>query len=911
MHELFSQVLSRRDLSRAGDLFSVPDSDIVHDLSAALYCIQEIASSENYVRSDNDQAVVEICITRVTTAIRDTGSIEEHVEALVSLWQSCLHHNLKLTTRDEDPPHAKIASDIMSCLFMQNYGKRSVMELALPVAIRFLRHGNRDLIRNVSSYLALAAIENAHLLAEHCRAIIHSITQGNRSLTRILPQIYTEDPGPIEDCLPDLVSILPGCDENEKSNILQLMALMAKRKPKILKDYVPVLVANLNNPTTSQTVLSALVDIASIDPAPFTLCLAQLQAGIRRQPALLSMAGKIFGAVGRLSPEAGEACIEFLVQELSCVDQTALPAILIEIKSIGDRHKGILGPYIQEISMQSQSNSTAARMIVQQLQRDTVSSEHGLHRPVSMIEPRHLSQDNKPFSATNISQMSEERKKLYRKAQGRPHTRSDMQGSLQPLRHPGHSYSEQALHLHHTPLGVGRVNSNSLGVLEMAGRSESKGSVQSGASGTALRSGTRKQITTSPTRKSEFERKITNRQHRSSKGNLNLHVSLATSSENESATSPTSPPTSAQTHMEANGNSTSTHASSLQGRVSPSSPTLQSPTSQTSSGIGDGSRLSVGMSMTGSGSNRDSSLQQYLFKRQREMSSYMDSIKDRIPIPEECTVQEDIRNRPVGKLDFYCSLKEPHCLYSTLPFSMETKQILPWIHLKYLHLQATSPTPVSLDDNAVQSLKMSWEKQKTIGGHMTFLKLITQNFPQAKVQQGLIRQLCRASYYDMFTYNAKTCNWTCFLCSSPNKMDKMMDLMGTDSIPFQINTEDLIAGGQPLIEGQLKEKKVRWKLFRRWKTRYFTLAGERLLYSKNKSQMTGTLPIELSKVQSVKTLRRRDRSIPKAFEIFTDDQKTYVFKTRDGANAEQWVQCLTLAMRQRQASFRSDNESTT
>ncbi|XP_063965265.1 ventricular zone-expressed PH domain-containing protein homolog 1-like isoform X2 [Lytechinus pictus] len=911
MHELFSQVLSRRDLSRAGDLFSVPDSDIVHDLSAALYCIQEIASSENYVRSDNDQAVVEICITRVTTAIRDTGSIEEHVEALVSLWQSCLHHNLKLTMRDEDPPHAKIASDIMSCLFMQNYGKRSVMELALPVAIRFLRHGNRDLIRNVSSYLALAAIENAHLLAEHCRAIIQSITQGNRSLTRILPQIYTEDPGPIEDCLPDLVSILPGCDENEKSNILQLMALMAKRKPKILKDYVPVLVANLNNPTTSQTVLSALVDIASIDPAPFTLCLAQLQAGIRRQPALLSMAGKIFGAVGRLSPEAGEACIEFLVQELSCVDQTALPAILIEIKSIGDRHKGILGPYIQEISMQSQSNSTAARMIVQQLQRDTVSSEHGLHRPVSMIEPRHLSQDNRPFSATNISQMSEERKKLYRKAQGRPHTRSDMQGSLQPLRHPGHSYSEQALHLHHTPLGVGRVNSNSLGVLEMAGRSESKGSVQSGASGTALRSGTRKQTTTSPTRKSEFERKINSRQHRSSKGNLNLHVSLAASSENESATSPTSPPTSsAQTHIEANGNSTSTHASSLQGRVSPSSPTLQSPTSQTSSGIGDGSRLSVGMSMTGSGSNRDSSLQQYLFKRQREMSSYMDSIKDRIPIPEECTVQEDIRNRPVGKLDFYCSLKEPHCLYSTLPFSMETKQILPWIHLKYLHLQATSPTPVSLDDNAVQSLKMSWEKQKTIGGHMTFLKLITQNFPQAKVQQGLIRQLCRASYYDMFTYNAKTCNWTCFLCSSPNKMDKMMDLMGTDSIPFQINTEDLIAGGQPLIEGQLKEKKVRWKLFRRWKTRYFTLAGERLLYSKNKS-MTGTLPIELSKVQSVKTLRRRDRSIPKAFEIFTDDQKTYVFKTRDGANAEQWVQCLTLAMRQRQASFRSDNESTT
>lgn len=33
MHELFMQVLKNRDLSRAGDLFSVPDSIIVNDLT--------------------------------------------------------------------------------------------------------------------------------------------------------------------------------------------------------------------------------------------------------------------------------------------------------------------------------------------------------------------------------------------------------------------------------------------------------------------------------------------------------------------------------------------------------------------------------------------------------------------------------------------------------------------------------------------------------------------------------------------------------------------------------------------------------------------------------------------------------------------------------------------------------------
>lgn len=33
MHELFTQVLGNRDLSRAGDLFSVSDTAIVNDLT--------------------------------------------------------------------------------------------------------------------------------------------------------------------------------------------------------------------------------------------------------------------------------------------------------------------------------------------------------------------------------------------------------------------------------------------------------------------------------------------------------------------------------------------------------------------------------------------------------------------------------------------------------------------------------------------------------------------------------------------------------------------------------------------------------------------------------------------------------------------------------------------------------------
>lgn len=103
MHELFTQVLSKKDLSKvlyvvlllvycfiwctffdlqyllyflyllfvqAGDLFSVADAEIVNDLTEVVTTIAEIASLPDYVNNDNDQSVVEICITRVTSAIR-------------------------------------------------------------------------------------------------------------------------------------------------------------------------------------------------------------------------------------------------------------------------------------------------------------------------------------------------------------------------------------------------------------------------------------------------------------------------------------------------------------------------------------------------------------------------------------------------------------------------------------------------------------------------------------------------------------------------------------------------------------------------------------------------------------------------------------------------------------------------
>ncbi|XP_038061667.1 ventricular zone-expressed PH domain-containing protein homolog 1-like [Patiria miniata] len=908
MHQLFARILSQRDLSRAGDLFSIPDCDIVDDLSEALNHIQMISSLPDYLENHNDQAVVEICITRVTTAIRDTGTIEQHAEALVSLWSSCLQHNLKPLARDEDPPHAKIASDIMSCLFMQNYSKYSVMKTVLPVAVQFLKHENREISRNMSSYLALAAIDNASLLALHCDDIIDSIIRGNRSLARILPQVYLEKPAPIDANVDELLHILPRCDDTEKAHLLQLVSLVAKQNPKLLLAHVPLLVKCLTIPNSSQTVLAALVDVASVDARPFASCLTDLEGAISRQPSLLSMALKIFGAVGRLNQVSGKECMAFLVEQLGAIDQTSLPAVLIEIKSIADQHSGLLGTHIAEISLQGESPSMAARMIIQQLQQDMTYSEHdALREDATQEEPKRMKElSSTPPTPSKSMSMSEmhrmgmepERRMHYRK--GKASNRGSVDHLLSSVQKLTASTSSAALMPSEKPGSLKDLDSmkqiklRSQSHSETVPLTESRTSLQMAGS-TLTKTKGKSPAPSSSSQKSDVQRRISNKEGAASagsKGNLYQEETSRPSSIVNGGTN------SRLVGSSQNGSSSGMHVQEggQLGREANGSDPVGVRTSLVEGskpvpleGIKVGLEASRGptslegvkasSSLKSAGGNRDSSLQMYLSKRQKEIISYMDSIKKRIPVPDECSVRENSGRNPVGRLDFYCQRKGQHCLYSTSPFAVETKEIQPWIHLKFLQLQATSPSPVSLDDRAVQSLRKNWERQKTVGGTMTFLKLITQNFPPSKVQQALTAVLNKGSFYDLFTYNPQQSVWNCFICNNPSKFD-------------------LATGGRPLIEGQLKEKKVRFKLFRRWRTRYFTLAGEQL-YTKSNSQSKPALPIELSKVQGVKTVhggRRHERSIPKAFEIFTED-KTYIFKTKDGKGAEQWVQCLTLAVR--------------
>ncbi|XP_029026769.1 ventricular zone-expressed PH domain-containing protein [Betta splendens] len=787
MHQLFSQVLGQRDLSRAGDLFSLEDAEIEDCLSQALDRIKAISCSPDYLTNDNDQAVVEICITRVTTAIRETGSIERHSTALVGLWESCLEH--KLTPQGEsteDTPHAKIASDITSCI-LQNYSCPSVMVLAVPVAVRFLQRGNRELSRNMSSYLSLAAIAEADLLAEHTEAITLSVLGGNHMLLRVLPSVYPRQPDTIHRHLGNLTAMMLQLEAAEQQHLIRLLQMVAEQHPLMLSPQVPALVGYLGNQSLTEAVMGALVDVSRAGPSSLVSFLPALRAAGQQCPALLGHVARIHGAVGVISEPHAHSSLLYLASHLGGAEHGFHHTLLLEIRALADRYPSLLGGCGKDIYRMSNSFTAIARLLGRRLEegpaprcsagRADAGPEQRLQVKVQAVEERAGDEGGEeggggdsppPLRRHSLSQAREDRRDA----------RFNRSKSL-------------ALHAVRARAVAG---DDGEGAELVSGAVPDQDREAPGEGGPAGDAGAR------------------------------------------------------EAEKEGDG---------------------------AGEERGEADRLFV-----------------HLRDNMETIRAFCKDMVQQIPMPEHCVIEDSSRGC-VAKLSFSCPLKGHYCLYAKSCFQLTSRQPHVWLHIMLLHLQSKASVPLCSKDECVQRLAALWEKTQLKGAHSFPMAMSQHSTPHRKDLDGLQIQLGDVRFFDLFGYSEEEGGWLCFMCNNPEKAT--------------VVNQD----GQPLIEGKLKEKQVRWKFIKRWKTRYFTLAGNQLLFRRGKSKdELDEIPIELSKVQSVKVVakKRRDRGLPRAFEIFTDS-KTYVLKAQDEKHAEEWLQCINVAVAQ--ARERENREATT
>ncbi|XP_051482719.1 ventricular zone-expressed PH domain-containing protein homolog 1 isoform X1 [Apus apus] len=830
MHQLLGLVLAQKDLSRAGDLFSLEDAEIEGSLSEALEQIRTISSSADYQTNDNDQAVVEICITRITTAIRETASIEKHGKALVALWESCLEHNLKPSGKDEDTPHAKIASDIMSCI-LQNYNRPPVMALAVPVAVKFLQRGNKELCRNMSSYLSLAAIAKVDLLADHTDTIISSVLQGNWLLLRVLPALYEQQPQPINLRLRELLALAAGLEQAEQHHLLRLCQTVARKKELgVLKECIPFLLGHLRDPNHSDIILNTLLEIASYEPTALATSLPMLKEIGESFPGLIGQTAKIFGAVGHIDEERARTCLLYLVNQLANMEHSFHHILLLEIKSLTDTFSSILGTQSRDIYRMSNSFTAIAKLLVRQLESHPTSgarmeNDMETESPAPLDDLKSVMNGNEEDEKLQVKiQAFEEKINVDNSTPGSVRRYSLGQVSREERKDMRFNRSK-SLALHAV-----RVK----GASAESGQEEENGELSAGISFT--------EIYLSP-----------------QQDQLPLSLGAEGTQLGEASGSHQS-----SDHTESAGLLESTKEKALEGSAEAGTSPVE----------------------------YQDKLYLHLKENLGKVKAYVMELGRKIPVPDQCVIEDSVRSC-VAKLFFSCPLKGHYCLYSKSSFTLVSQQPPLWIHIMFLFQQSLFAEPLSIESSSVQVLKALWEKTQLKGTHSFETAMIQSTFPHQKDLEHVQMHLEEVRFFDLFGYSEEAGAWQCFMCNNPERAT--------------VVNQD----GQPLIEGKLKEKQVRWKFIKRWKTRYFTLAGNQLLFRKGKSKDDpDDCPIELSKVQSVKVVakKRRDRSLPRAFEIFTDS-KTYVFKAKDEKNAEEWLQCINVAVAQ--ARERESREATT
>jgi len=1033
MHNLFEQVLQKKDLSKAGDLFSLEDSVIVDELSEVVKTIQEISSKPEFLTSHNDQSLVEICVTRVISAVRETGSIQQHAESLISLLKSCLSHSLRPTGRG-DPPHAKMASDIMSCVFL-NYNKKPVMQLAIPVAVKFLHKGNKELSRNMSSYMSLAAIENADILATYLQPILDSVISGNYSLSRVLPAIFAVDKQLIKNHVMTLVSILPNCAGTENMALLTLFGQIAKDSPALLEPSIPQLCEGLSQQSTAGPTLQVLKDVATAKPKCLVDHMAAFKQTAKNFPKSIVSVVQLLSVVARTSVDKSRETLDYVFDVFGSVECEQHSLVLKEVSNIAQKFPSLLNSaFINRLSELEDSANNAAKTVIYEIKNEynmqRIDRLQEKNEKIKIVEGSYKSIVKVGGSKTDMSNSSKE-----------IHTRSVE--SDHPLKSSSHALSgsggarveltavtkhEAAPGLNAT-LSIKKDGSRSTGKLPThrsmtrlnlqtsAGRLESRlglhksmtrldhrynssgavapapltvtnipvvgGSSAMGRSGScrppALSTYTAKQsgvtVTTapptsaSPTKSmssgsmAERERDLAGREiltvnklfinqihsefarqshqlssvfsrplppdcrdsslppvslplsHSTSTAPLSLpsHTSrrappyssgpLSPGQQPPSLPGPLPPP--AQPTTITNSNSQPLDLKASQDRISSGragieqrntfSNTLPSlrrrATGQhctvTSVSTSDGGDLAEGtagqvtrnrISVFEPFPMRDT-VQHFCEKHLDKIKSYMESVSVKLPLPVKCTIEER-KGKKHAKLHFACQGRAEHCLYKTTFYTMKSRHPRTWIHLMFMALQSRSQSALSTRDTGVSSLKNCWEILKS--EEKSFSTLVTGAFPPPRDQDSVIHELRSHRFFDVFEYNGPKLQWGCFLCNHPER------------------ASTFIAAEEPVIEGQLKEKKGgKWKIFKKWKSRYFTLSGARLAYKEGNNEGRITQALDVGSIRSVK-VSKGGRNIPKAFEIFTAD-KTFILKAKDSSNAQEWVQCLTVAVAHSQA----------
>lgn len=824
-------------------------------MSNTFTALKEIINAPTYPSNKVDQSVVEIVIARLTAAIRETGSIESYAAELVDVLDEVLRHpmtSLNEKSQDVDSPHCKIASDLLSSLFL-HYGNKSVMTLTIPVALKCLNSENAELVKNTTSYISLAAIHNGKSLSSHALQIISNVVRGNYSLIRVLPHIYQDNKEPFHAQLSQLIDLLQNKDVDcsEKLSLLQLASMVANTKPEVLIPYLPRFDVYLLSPQMSTALLNIYMSLISQNRTkslsqflPTLKLAAQSNEFINNRTTIC----KIIANIGRVSsPLASEAVDELVMMARHNLTEPQLfQTVLNEIEAIGSMYP------------------TSLRRHVAFFQ--TLPPSRTIERILA-----HLNNENLEIKEQSTESLLSKNSKVF----GNLIT-SGGRTVFEVCESPTVELCELDRNTH--SLAMQYQNNRSSGSLSRRSHASIAHSLGAGTHG--------------PYSDINESRELSMISMPSS-SRTNVHLSQPTSS-SRVQTLPQSFAPQAMTQIQMGKD----------GRVRPvggGRRPVQWPAGSTETTF----PAHLGPITTSKmcalneedekwiNNDRNDVVYKFVEHRKNKIRRYIGEVNMRFPVPVQCTVEGSKSSKHRMVIHFSCQTRSSPCCVFTKEylFAFKTKYPAFWLHFMFLQMECSAITQfgevVGKDSQQYQTLEHCWKcLPSSITKNIPFDTMITAAFPNSKDQDKLIKELDEAGFFACFTMDSSNNMWNCISCTNPEKVKYFVEEGGAEKV----------------LEGQLKEKKGRWRFLKRWNTKYFTLSSAALNYSTQHmpTDSRALLPsIDIRSIRSVRSLgrgKKARKSLRKAFEIFTADNTTLILKAKDEKNAEEWLQCLQIAM---------------
>lgn len=268
------------------------------------------------------------------------------------------------------------------------------METSIPVAVKFLNKGNKELSRNLASYLSLIAIEHSYLLSPYVYLILDSILTDNFGLSRILLSLYEINPEPIIKKCSDLVEIIPKCEVQEQLTLLQLLANVAKTKPSALHGSLQQLCDLLPNAALTHSALSVLLRLSEQRPLLILEYTDLIKASASISPQCLNIVAQILSSIGKLGKEHAQNALDFVLELLPTADRSAHSTLLQEARKLCTQYPVLFTEKVtavirqRNILIQQQNNANKTSGSVTIVKLNSPPAPGGLPKPSIVSTPQ-------------------------------------------------------------------------------------------------------------------------------------------------------------------------------------------------------------------------------------------------------------------------------------------------------------------------------------------------------------------------------------------------------------------------------------------------------------------------------------------------------------------------------------------